>query len=208
MFKYSVHRTLTQRFTAVAMAMALLTPVTRADVYVIDRNQTYVGFSWTHLGITKQFGRFTDFDGTIAFDPASPEDGALDVSIRAGSLQTGVEALDRHLRSSEFFDAANFRSIRFKSKLIRRTGDRTGDIDGELTIRNETHPVTLSVSWLFSGDHPLAEINPAYAGRRLSAFSATAKIQRSRWGLARAANLVGDEIEIRIEVEAVARPKD
>ncbi|MFM2421885.1 MAG: hypothetical protein RL291_415 [Pseudomonadota bacterium] len=180
----------------------------RANIYVIDRNQTYVGFSWTHLGLTKQFGRFTDFDGTISFDPENPEAGAVDVSIRAGSVQTGVEALDRHLRTADFFDAANFRTIRFKSTAVRRTGDRTGEVDGELTIRNETHPVTLTVTWLFTGDHPLQQINPAFSGRRLSAFSATTKIARSRWGLTRALNLVGDEIEIRLEVESLGRPRD
>jgi polyisoprenoid-binding protein YceI len=85
------------------------------------------------------------------------------------------------------------------------TGERSGQVSGDLTIRGTTRPVTLNVTWNFSGEHPLGLVNPSFAGKFVSGFSATTKLLRSEWGLGRGAPLISDEIDVAIEVEAVRR---
>jgi polyisoprenoid-binding protein YceI len=176
-----------------------------AATYVIDKTSTYVGFSWNRLGLSRQQGRFTDFSGVVSFDPQKPNDGTVDVTINTGSIQTGVDALDKHLRTSDFFDAANHRTMAFKSTSAEKTGERSGLITGELTILGITKPVVLDVTWNFTGEHPLGAINSSFKDKTVSAFSARGLIKRSDWGMTRAAPLMSDEIEISIEVEMIKK---
>jgi polyisoprenoid-binding protein YceI len=114
--------------------------VSFADTYALDKGHTQVAFAWERVGLSRQQGRFTDTTGTVSFDPARPEDSRVEVSLRASSLQTGVEALDRHLRSADFFDAAQYPTITFKSTAVVRTGDKTGEMTGDLTMLGVTKP--------------------------------------------------------------------
>lgn len=195
----------TSRIVVVAMAallaFGLQAPAARADVYTFDRDHTNISFSWNHLGIARQSARIMEFDGLLDFDPEIPENSSIDVTLKVASLFTGVKALDRDLRSSDFFDAARYPDITFKSTIIRKVGERSGEVAGDLTILGTTHPVVLQVRWNFSGEHPLGEINPSYKGKYVSGFSAVTTLLRSAWGLKRAVPLVSDEIEIAIEAE-------
>lgn len=186
------------------LAMTVCAPA-QAETYVIDKTATYVGFSWNHLGLTRQQGRFNEVSGTATFDTAKPEDGTVEVTINTGSVQTGVDALDKHLRTSDFFDSANFRTMTFKSNGVQKTGEKTGLVTGELTVLGIAKPVVLDVTWVFTGEHPLGSINAAFKGKTVSAFSARALIKRSDWGMSRAAPLMSDEIEIVIESEMIMK---
>ena len=177
----------------------------RADTFAIDKGHTVVAFSWHHLGMTRQEGRFPEVEGTLAFDPAKPEESRLEVAITTGSITTGYPERDRHLRTSDFFDAANHRTMTFKATDVKVSGEKTGEVTGELTIRGVTKPVTLAVVWHFTGDHPLAQFNTAFAGKTMAAFSARATIKRSEWGLSRVIPLISDAIEIRIESELIRK---
>lgn len=83
--------------------------------------------------------------------------------------------------------------------------ERTGELTGDLTVMGITKPVTLYVVWNFSGEHPLAAVNPNYKDVFVAGFSATGVLRRSDWGLSRAVPLVSDEIELTIETELVRR---
>jgi polyisoprenoid-binding protein YceI len=190
---------------AIAWAALVFSGGAHADIYALDKSATYIGFSWSHLGLTRQQGRFTDFSGTVDFNPETAEQGTAEVSINTGSVQTGVEALDKQLRTSDFFDAANHRTMTFKSTGAQKTGEKTGLITGELTILGVTKPVVLDVTWTFTGEHPLGAINAAFKDKVVSAFSARALIKRSDWGMTRALPLMSDEIEIVIETEMIRK---
>jgi polyisoprenoid-binding protein YceI len=179
---------------------------TSADTYVIDKTATYIGFSWNHLGLTRQQGRFNDFSGVVSFDPQKPNEGTVEVTINTASVQTGVDALDKHLRTSDFFDTANHKTMFFKGTGAEKTGERTGLIPGELTILGIIKPVVLDVTWTFTGEHPLGAINSSFKDKTVSAFSARALIKRSDWGMSRATPLMSDEIEITIETEMIKKP--
>jgi polyisoprenoid-binding protein YceI len=172
-----------------------------AETYVFDPGHTNITFSWNHLGLSRQSGRILEYEGTLEFDPLDPEMAAVDVRLQTASLFTGVAGLDRDLKSSDFLNAARFPEITFHSTLIRKTGERTGEVVGDLTIMGQARPIILQVQWNYTGEHPLADINPLYKGKFVSGFSAKTTILRSEWGVKRAIPLVSDEIEITIETE-------
>ena len=195
------------RMALLLLALALVMPsaTARADSYVFDRAHTNIAFSWDHMGLNRLGGRVTDFAGTLEFNAADPEAGSVEVTMKAASLWTGFEALDKHLRTADFFDAARFPTMTFKSTAARKTGDKTGEVAGDLTMLGQSRPVTLQVTWNFTGEHPLGNLNPIYIGKVVSGFTATAKLKRSDWGLSRAIPLISDEIEITINAQLIKR---
>ena len=176
-----------------------------ADTWAFDKAHTEIRFSWDHLGLSRKSGRFLDMDGTLEFSPTEPEQGQIDVSIRTASVATGVRELDDHLKSPDFFAATANPRITFKSTGVTKTGERAGEVNGNLTIAGVTKPVTLDVKWNFTGEYPLSSINAAYQGKWVSGFSATTTIARSDFGLKRAIPLISDEIQITIEAELLRK---
>lgn len=184
-----------------ASAVALLASAAQADTYVLDKHHAEVRFSWNHLGLSRQSGRFLDVDGKLEFDPVQPAASQLDVTIRVASLTTGVKELDAGLRSKEFLDAAQFPVATFRSTAVRMTGEKTAQVSGDLTLAGRTNPVVLDVKWNFIGEHPLSKINPVYTDLYYTGFSASAVLRRSDWGITRTIPYVSDEIRLTIEAE-------
>lgn len=187
---------------------ALLIPASAradADTWVLDKAHTNVSFSWNHLGLSKQTGRILDVEGLLEFDPEMPEKSAIEVVMRVASLWTGVEALDKQLASADFFNVARHPAITFRSTKAKRISDKTGEITGDLTIMGVTKPVTLEVTWNFTGEHPMSAVNANYKDKHVSGFSAQTRILRSQWGVSRGIPLASDEIEISIETELMRR---
>jgi polyisoprenoid-binding protein YceI len=176
-----------------------------AETYHFKGGHSTVTIGWSHAGLSHHTARIVGFKGALEFDPASPETGRVEVLIDPKELSSGVAALDRLLRSPDFFDVANYPAITFASTQVIVTGERTGQVIGDLTIHGVTRPVTLDVKWNFSGEHPLGLVNPSFSGKFVSGFSATTRLLRSEWGLGRGAPLISDEVDVTIEVEAVRR---
>lgn len=202
------------RFTmfrrAAALAAAALFAVAAAprdaaaapETYGFDKDHTEVRFSWDHLGMSRQSGRFHAVEGTLVFDSEKPEASTLDVRIPLASLATGIPALDDVLlRKPDYLDAQTHPVITFKSTDVIVTTARTANVAGDLTFNGVTRPVTLSVVWNFSGEHPLSKVNPTYAGVYASGFSARTQILRSEFAITRSIPLISDEIRITIEAE-------
>jgi polyisoprenoid-binding protein YceI len=186
------------------LAVSVGTPA-NADTWTFDKAHTEIRFSWDHLGLSRKSGRFLDMDGTLEFTPTDPETGSIDVSIRTASVATGVKELDDQLKSPDFFGATANPRITFKSSAVTKTGERTGELNGELTIAGIKKPVTLEVTWNFTGEYPLSQINPVYQGKWVSGFSAKTIIARSDFGLKRGIPLISDEIQITIEAELLRK---
>ncbi len=176
-----------------------------AAAYTFVKDYTSIRISWSHLGLSRQSARVMDVTGTVEFDPSEPEASRVDVLMNSSSLWTGVRAFDDLLKSVEYFDAQRHPTIRFRSTSARKMSERTGELTGDLTVMGITKPVTLYVVWNFSGEHPLAAVNPNYKDVYVAGFSATGVLRRSDWGLSRAVPLVSDEIELTIETELVRR---
>jgi polyisoprenoid-binding protein YceI len=151
--------------------------------------------------ISKVRGRFAKFGGSVQLDERDLTQSALDIHIDASSIETGVADRDAHLRSADFFDVEKFPELTYKSKQIEKTGAGTYRVVGDLTIRGTTREVPLEVEAGGVGKDPW--------GNERAGFSAHARIDRKDFGLAwnkaleAGGVLVGEHVDIEIEVEAV-----
>jgi polyisoprenoid-binding protein YceI len=170
------------------------------QTYDIDAAHSEATFSVRHL-ITKVRGRFSDFAGTIAFDPANPANSTVSFTIQAASIDTSQKDRDAHLRSADFFDVEKFPTISFVSTTITPRGDDTYDVTGRFTVRDVTKVITLPVTFLGQARDPW--------GNDRIAFEAEYTINRKDYGLNWNAALetggflVGDDVKITLSVQAV-----
>ena len=163
------------------------------ETYVIDPVHSSVGFSIRHF-FTPVPGAFTKFSGTITVDRADLEKSSVEATIDVGSIDTRNDHRDGDLRSDHFFDATQFPSITFKSKSWKKTGEDTFDVTGDLTIKGVTKEVVLKVKSLGFG--------PGMRGAMLSGWQATTTLNRSDFGISTMPKMLGEEVEVRIGVEA------
>jgi len=178
---------------AMALAGTIAAPAF-ADTYKLDPNHTEVIFSWTHFGFSKPTGKFANAVGTASLDETSPAKSSVEVTFAVDGINTGVAALDTHLKSADFFDAAKFPTATFKSTKVDLTGKDTAKVSGDLTIHGVTKPVTLDVK--------LNKIAPNMRQVKTAGFSATGLIKRSDFGIGNYVPAVSDEITLVITAEA------
>lgn len=181
--------------TAVLLgAAAVSAPVLAAESYTIDPRHTFPSFEVTHLGFSTQRGRFNKASGKIVLDLAA-KSGSVDISIDAASIDMGIDKWDEHMKSEDFFNAAQYPSISFKSDRLTFDGDKLVAVDGQLSLLGATKPVTLKVTHFHCGMQPVAK-------REACGADATATIRRSEFGMTKFVPGVGDEVLLRIPVEA------
>jgi polyisoprenoid-binding protein YceI len=130
------------RFLFIALVLAPLGA--SAETYKIDSAHSQIAFS-LHQFVSSVRGEFHRFSGTIEVDRDHPERSSVTARISVGSIDTKIQKRDHHLLSAEFFDAAKFPEITFKSQSVKRTGENSGDIIGDLTMHGVSKPVTLHV---------------------------------------------------------------
>lgn len=186
------------KFILPAFAAALLMAApAHAEVknFTLEKPHTQIFFTVNHLGFSNSTGQFTDYSGTIEFNEAAPESSKVDVTIKTASLTMANDKWDQHLKSADFFNVEKFPDITFKSTGIKKTGDDTADITGDLTILGVTKPVVLATKLNKIGAHPMS-------GNDHAGFSATTSFKRSEFGMNYGVPNVGDDVTVRIEVEA------
>ncbi len=176
------------------------TAIPTTQEWAIDPAHTQVSFSVKHLMITNVKGRFPHVTGTVRLDPATPEP-EVDVSIDATSITTGDIKRDAHLCSADFLNAEQHPNIRFRATRLAGNLDTKFTLDGELTIRGVTRPVTLYVISEGRATDPW--------GNAKAGYTATTRINRRdfglEWNVALEAGgvLVGDDVKLTIEAQLV-----
>jgi polyisoprenoid-binding protein YceI len=167
----------------------------------LDTAHSSATFAVRHMMITTVRGSFNIKEGKIVFDPANPSAASVEATLDVASVNTGVADRDNHLRSADFFDAANYPVITFKSTSVKPTGENTAEITGNLTIRGVARPVVLKTEFLGQGK--------GVDGKTRAGFVATTKINREDWGLTwnvvleAGGLLVSKEVNIELDVQAV-----
>lgn len=170
----------------------------RTGVWTVDPAHTVVGFTARHLVASKVRGSFKAFSGKINVTD-SPESSSVEVSIDAASIDSGVADRDAHLRSPDFLDVEQYPTLEFRSTAVRPTGSGY-EVDGELSIRGTSRPVTLHMEYLGVMTDPW--------GNEKAMFSASTEIEREKWGLTwnqaleAGGWLVGKTVGIELEVQA------
>ncbi|WP_455201568.1 YceI family protein [Kaarinaea lacus] len=162
--------------------------------YTIDPGHTYPHFKISHLGFSTMLGRFNKSEGKMTFDEAKGT-GSVEITIDANSIDTAHEKRDKHLRSPDFLNTAEFPTITFKSTKAS-IKDGKGSVEGNITIMGVTKPITLKVTHMKCGVHPFNKKN-------VCGFDATAKLKRSDFGVKYGLPAIGDDMELIFEVEAV-----
>jgi polyisoprenoid-binding protein YceI len=163
------HRSMSRRLLASLVISALLVPALAAaetEKYTVDPNHTEVGFTVRHF-VSKVPGRFKQFSGEIQVDPKDPTTLAVDAKAMTASISTDNENRDKHLQSPDFFDAATYPELTFKSKSATKNGDKVALV-GDLTMRGVTKEVTFQVEPLGFQPIPRATCMRGSTPRRAS----------------------------------------
>ncbi len=172
------------------------TQTAAAKTYNVDGDHTVILFRVNHLGFSNVFGRFNDFTGAVNFD-GDWSAGQVQLTIQTASIDTAVAKRDDHLRSPDFFNAAEFPTIEFVSTSVEKSTDKTGVLRGNLTLLGVTKPVALEITFNKVGPHP----DPRMAGVEVAGFSAKTTVKRSEFGMNFMPGGLSDDIEIWLEVE-------
>jgi len=175
-----------------------------AGTWVIDPSHSEIGFTVRHL-MSKVRGKFEEFEGSVV---VADEPGAsvATATIQLASINTGTQQRDDHLRSGDFFNAAETPQMTFTSTDLKIEGEDKITAIGDLTIKGVTHPVELDVEYLGVGSDP-------WGGTR-TGFEATTVISRKEWGidfnipLEGGKLMIGDKITVHLNVELVLQPQE
>jgi polyisoprenoid-binding protein YceI len=191
------------RHIALAAALASASASALADkvvTYAVDPGHTMVTFSWSHFGFSTPSAAFKDITGTIVGNHDNPEQSTVSVSFPLASLDTFVPALNDHLlKSGDWFKAKQYPTVTFKSTGMSDVNRAAGTfkLNGDLTLNGVTRPVVLDARVNKVGEHPFLGNAPA------AGFNATTTLKRSDFGVGNYAPAVGDELDVKITVEAI-----
>ncbi len=165
------------------------------EVYVIEPTHSLPRFEYSHLGYSVQLSRFDKISGTITLDRAA-KTGSVDVTIDARSVNTGYAVFNEHIQGDELFATAKFPAITYKSSKLNFEGDKLSSVEGELTVKGITKPVTLTVNSFLCMPHPMVKKDACGA-------TATTRIKRSEFNMSKGTPYVGDEVTLTLPVEAI-----
>lgn len=167
----------------------------------LDKAHSSINFSVRHMMISTVRGRFEDFDGTFDVNEADPTKSKVEITLQVDTINTKEPQRDGHLKSPDFFDAAQYPVITFKSKRVEKVSDSDWRLVGDLTIKGVSKEVTLNVEYAGQAKSPWGTVNAGFTGQ--------AKINRKDWGLnwnqalETGGVLVSDEITISVELELI-----
>lgn len=183
---------------ALAAVATLSAGVAQAEsaTYAIDPTHTFVTFEIDHMGASTNRGRFDKKEGTVQLDKAG-KTGKVELTIDATSLSTGTPPFDKHLQSADFFNVAQFPTLKFVGDKFSFNGDKVSEVAGTLTLLGKTMPVTLKANKFNCYEN--ARIKREVCG---GDFETT--IQRSQWGMTWGASYgFSDSVKLVVQVEAI-----
>ena len=167
------------------------TAAVQGGEFKVESWHTRVGFALNHMGFSDWYGEFYNVTGSLSLDPKDVTKAKIDIVVPIDSVQTPNAKLNDELKSPMFLDAAQFPQAHFVSKRVVRTGARTANVFGDLTLHGVTRAVVLKASFNGSG------VNPMTKGYTVG-FNATGKFQRSDFGIKTYVPVVADEVTLRI----------
>ncbi|HLS42039.1 MAG TPA: YceI family protein [Paenalcaligenes sp.] len=183
--------------TSVAVAAlfssaALAAPVT----YNIDSSHTFPRFSYDHMGLSTQLSRFDSTNGTVVLD-LEAKTGEVNIEIDTRSVATGHADFNEHIQGEDFLDTAQFPTATFVSTKVNFDGDTPTSVDGDLTIKGVTKPVTFEITRFAAMPHPMLK-------KEALGVDANVVIKRSEFNAGKFAPAVGDDVTLSIALEAIA----
>lgn len=181
-----------------AVSLAFAPSAMAADTYVLDPSHTNITWHANHFGFSNPSGKFAAAEGTVMLDEAKPENSSVKVTVKPASVITGIEKLDNHLKSKDFFDVEQFPSATFASTSVEVTGKDSAKVQGTLTLHGVSKPVTLDVKLNKIGENMMNK-------KKTAGFTASTVLKRSDFGINYALPGVSDDVRIDIEAEAAVQ---
>ena len=181
--------------------MALAMPITAhaADTYTFDPFHTNLYWKANHFGFSNPSGKFATVTGTVMLDETAPNTSVVNVTVNTGSVVTGIDLFNEHLKSDKFYNSEKFPTATFVSTKVDVTGKDTAKVTGDLTLLGVTKPVTLDVTLNKIGESPISKLKTA-------GFTATGVVKRSEFGINYALPGVSDDVQLTIDAEANIQP--
>ncbi len=191
-----------KKLNRIAAALSLVTLFAGSAMaapvsYNVDGSHTFPRFSYSHFGYSTQLSSFSKTTGKVVFD-ADAKTGSVDIVIDTKSVNTGFADFNEHIQGEDFLDTAKFPQATFKSTQVIFEGAKPAKIEGLLTLKGVTKPVTLTVTGFQAAPHPMVK-KPALGA---NAFTV---IKRTEFNAGKYAPYVGDEVRIDIAIEAIAQ---
>ena len=183
--------------SAALLSVLVLPPVVAhaaPETYELDTNHTNIVWSINHFGFSNPSGKFTKVTGTLVLDEAAPANSKVTMTLSPNDIMSGIDKLDEHLKTKDFFDVADFPTATFVSDKVTLTGKDTAKVAGTLTLRGVSKPVVLDVK--------LNKVGENMMKKKTAGFSATTTIKRSDFGMTAFLPNLGDDVGLSIEVEA------
>lgn len=180
----------------------MTTTATAVRTFTVDKSHSEATFQVRHL-ITKVRGHFSDFEGDIHYDEASPAESSVRLTIQAASIDTAEPNRDTHLRSADFFAVEEFPTMTFNSSQVAGRGGNRFDVTGDLTIRGVTKTVTVPVTFLGAAKDPWGKARVAFEGE----YTINRKDFGLNWNAALETGgfLVGDDVKISVSIQAIQK---
>ena len=184
------------RMMALTGVLVLLAGLAGAEEYQLDPLHSRIGFSIGHFGISVVKGAFTNFSGLIRYVPGDMPAFRAEAVIQAASINTYIEARDKHLRSKDFFEVETYPEIRYKVEAVEKKGD-DWVVTGPFTMHGVTKPVALRVALKGPIQDPM--------GASRVGLHAEGKLNRRDFGVGADTPTIGSEVTLEIDLEAIAR---
>jgi polyisoprenoid-binding protein YceI len=191
-----------KRLSSLLVALALpFGALAASETYTLDPTHTIPNFSIQHLGMSTVYGHFERATGKVVIDRAA-KTGSIDVKIPTATISTGdakrtdgQRSRDEHLRTTDFFNVAEFPDMVFKSTKLNFSGDKLQSAEGTLTLLGVTKPVTLNATSFNCGANPMSK-------KDMCGADLVGTIKRSEFGMKYAVPAISDEVKLVIAVEA------
>jgi polyisoprenoid-binding protein YceI len=184
-------------FTAI-IAMATTVLAVQTETYVIDPVHSFSYFKVGHLGIGSVHGCFTDISGAVVVDSSNDSNSAVNVVIKTASVNTFNTQRDEHLKTSDFFDAAKYPTMEFKSTKVVKLDDGAYRVTGDFTLHGVTKTINVDARMVGRGKDPMS-------GGTRGAFEATFSINRSDYGMTNMIPAAGDKVDIALAYEGILK---
>lgn len=181
-------------------AATLYAPLSQAEVmhYQLNPEHTSVIVAWNHFGFSNPTADIPDATGTLVFDKDQPEASRVDVTLPVSKIDSHVAALTKEFKGAEYFDTAKYPTATFHSTKVVAKGDNKFDVEGNLTLKGITKPVTLHATLNKQGEHPMVK-------KQAIGFDATGTIKRSDFKLDKYVPAVSDDVTLTLSTEAYAK---
>jgi polyisoprenoid-binding protein YceI len=185
------------RFVLTVFALLALPVLADSETYVVEPGHSFARFGYSHLGYSTQISRFNKTSGSFTFDAAAGT-GSVDITIDTTSVDTGSDIFNKHIQAEDYLFTEKFPSAHYKAEKVVFKEGKPVSVEGELTLKGVTKPVTLAVSHFHCMPHPVLK-------KQACGADASAMVKRTDFNMGKSVPYVGDEVTLSIAIEALKK---